>query len=47
MLFKDKVIQVKNVSKNFALYEDPKDRLKQMIFPRLQKLIGLKEKKSS
>tara|TARA_B110000444_G_C18813792_1_gene584051 strand:- start:74 stop:1444 length:1371 start_codon:yes stop_codon:yes gene_type:complete len=45
MLFKDKVIQVKNVSKNFALYEDPKDRLKQMIFPRLQKLIGLKEKK--
>ena len=45
MLFEDVVIQIKNVSKNFALYRDPKDRLKQMIFPKLQKLIRLKQKK--
>lgn len=37
-------ITVKNLSKRYAIFGNPRDRLKQMILPRLQRLIGLKPK---
>jgi lipopolysaccharide transport system ATP-binding protein len=37
-------ISVKNVSKSFAIYETPRDRLKQFLLPRLRRLFGLAEK---
>lgn len=33
-------IKVENISKMFQLYKQPQDRLKQSIYPRLQRLIG-------
>ncbi|WP_133716050.1 ABC transporter ATP-binding protein [Methylocaldum gracile] len=33
-------IRVKNLSKCYQIYDRPQDRLKQSIFPRLQKLVG-------
>jgi homopolymeric O-antigen transport system ATP-binding protein len=33
-------IRVRNLSKRYQIYDDPKDRLKQSIVPRLQKLAG-------
>lgn len=38
-------IQVKNISKCYQIYGKPQDRLKQSIFPRLQKLVGRNETK--
>ncbi|HEX4946554.1 MAG TPA: ABC transporter ATP-binding protein [Blastocatellia bacterium] len=36
------VIRVEGVSKSFSIYERPNDRLKQMLVPRMQKLLGKK-----
>ena len=36
----DTVIQVQNVSKHYLMYDRPEDRLKQMVIPRLRRLIG-------
>ena len=36
----DSVIQVQNVSKHYLMYDRPEDRLKQMVIPRLRRLIG-------
>ena len=33
-------IRVKGVSKSFSIYDAPRDRLKQMVMPRLQRLLG-------
>ncbi|MES2823714.1 MAG: ABC transporter ATP-binding protein [Pseudomonadota bacterium] len=40
----DCVIKVSKLSKCFQIYEKPEDRLKQSLFPRLQKLVGLNTK---
>lgn len=37
------VIEVENLSKGYPIYRQPRDRLKQMIIPRLQRIIGLKQ----
>jgi lipopolysaccharide transport system ATP-binding protein len=37
-------ILVENVSKSFAIYESPRDRLKQFLLPRLRRLFGLAPK---
>jgi lipopolysaccharide transport system ATP-binding protein len=37
-------IRVSNMSKGYEIYEQPQDRLKQSIFPRLQRLVGLTSK---
>ncbi len=37
------IIQVKNLSKAFEVYDKPEDRLKQMLMPRLRSLLGLKD----
>ena len=36
----DTVIRVQNVSKCYQLYDKPQDRLKQAIYPRVQRLLG-------
>jgi homopolymeric O-antigen transport system ATP-binding protein len=36
------VIRVRNLSKRYEIYDDPSDRLKQSIVPRLQQLAGMK-----
>ena len=36
----DVAIQVRNISKCYQIYDKPHDRLKQSIYPRLQKLMG-------
>jgi lipopolysaccharide transport system ATP-binding protein len=41
----DPVIRVNKLSKSFPIYAQPSDRLKQFIFPRLQRLFGLSPKK--
>lgn len=33
-------IRVQNLSKSYHLYDDPRDRLKQFLFPRMQRLVG-------
>lgn len=38
-------IRVENLSKNYAIYSQPQDRLKQSILPRLQSLVGRPPKK--
>lgn len=38
-------IRGQNLSKRYQLYDSPRDRLKQFMFPRIQKLLGLKSKK--
>jgi lipopolysaccharide transport system ATP-binding protein len=38
------IIRVRNLSKSFPIYASPADRLKQFIFPRIQRLFGLKVK---
>lgn len=40
----DPVISLSNVSKNYLIYDQPQDRLKQMIFPKLARLAGLPAK---
>jgi len=37
-------IRVRNLSKRYEIYDDPKDRLRQSIVPRLQRLAGLRQK---
>lgn len=39
------VITVSNLSKNYQIYEQPRDRLKQFILPRIQRLLGLQPKR--
>lgn len=41
----DILISVQNVGKCYLIYDHPRDRLKQYIFPRLQKLLGRPQKK--
>jgi len=41
----DIAIKVENLSKCFQIYEQPRDRLKQFIMPRLQRLVGQTPKK--
>jgi lipopolysaccharide transport system ATP-binding protein len=41
----DIAIRVNNISKCFDIYENPRNRLKQFIFPRLQRLLGRPIKK--
>ena len=36
----DVVISVKNLSKRFEIYDRPADRLKQFLFPKIQRLLG-------
>lgn len=38
------IIRVRNLSKRFPIYANPADRLKQFIFPRVQRLLGLEVK---
>jgi lipopolysaccharide transport system ATP-binding protein len=38
------IIRVRNLSKSFPIYASPADRLKQFVFPRIQRLFGLKVK---
>jgi lipopolysaccharide transport system ATP-binding protein len=45
MFSDDIVIRVSNLSKNFHIYDQPFDRLKQSIMPRLQRLAGRQPKK--
>ncbi|MBU1337213.1 MAG: ABC transporter ATP-binding protein [Alphaproteobacteria bacterium] len=40
----DIAIRVKNVSKRYDLYAQPSDQLKQLVMPRLRKLVGLPPK---
>src|SRR6185436_12083055 len=40
MLSSDIAIKVEHLSKVYLMYERPDDRLKQFIYPRLQRLIG-------
>lgn len=41
----DIAIKVENLSKCYHIYDQPRDRLKQMILPRLQSVVGLQPKK--
>jgi lipopolysaccharide transport system ATP-binding protein len=41
----DIAISVKNLSKRYEIYNSPRDRLKQFLFPRIQNLIGYQVKK--
>ncbi len=41
---KTNAISINNISKNFAIYSSPSNRLQQMILPKLQKLLRIKEK---
>lgn len=40
----DIVIEVKELSKCYQIYESPRDRLKQFIFPKIQRIVGIKSK---
>lgn len=39
-MYSDIVIKVENLSKCYQIYDQPRDRLKQFVFPRMQQLIG-------
>ena len=41
---KTNAISINNISKNFAIYSSPSNRLQQMILPKLLKLLRIKEK---
>ncbi|MGL4601039.1 MAG: ABC transporter ATP-binding protein [Plesiomonas sp.] len=41
----DLAIKIENVSKCYHIYEKPRDRLKQFIFPRIQKIFRLTQRK--
>lgn len=41
----DEAIRVEDVSKTFEIYDSPRDRLKQFLLPRLQRLFGLTQRK--
>lgn len=38
----DIIIKVENLSKRYLIYDKPQDRLKQAIYPRLQRMLGMK-----
>ncbi|KZC25197.1 ABC transporter ATP-binding protein [Rhodanobacter thiooxydans] len=38
--FNESVIDVRNVSKCYQIYEKPSDRLKQALYPRIQRIVG-------
>lgn len=40
--FKDLAIDVRNISKCYQIYERPSDRLKQAMYPRIQRAVGAK-----
>lgn len=40
----DVVITIKNLSKSYQIYEQPRDRLKQFILPSVQRLVGMQPK---
>lgn len=40
----DVVIRVKDLGKRFEIYENPRNRLKQFLLPRFQRVFGLKQK---
>ena len=42
---KDVAIQVRNVSKHYVMFDRPEDRFKQMVVPRLERLIGRKPRR--
>lgn len=37
------IIKAQNLSKNYQLYENPRDRLKQFLLPRIQRVLGRKQ----
>ena len=41
----NQIISVKNLCKKFAIYDDPSLRLKQMVVPKFQKILNLKQSK--
>ncbi|PJI46683.1 MAG: sugar ABC transporter ATP-binding protein [Pseudomonas sp.] len=41
----DMAIKVANLSKCYHIYDQPRDRLKQMILPRLQRLVGMQPRR--
>ncbi len=40
MSFDEPVIKVENLGKRYDIYSNPRDRLKQIIVPRLARLVG-------
>lgn len=44
-MYSEVVIKVERLSKCYQIYEKPRDRLKQFILPRIQKMLGLQLKK--
>jgi len=45
MSYNDLAINIENVSKVFELYNTPRDQLKQFLLPRIQKRLGIRQKK--
>lgn len=45
MSSKDTAIVVRNVSKLYQIYDNPRDRLKQFFYPKLQRIVGASPKK--
>lgn len=43
-MFSEEVIKVSSLSKCFEIYQDPKDRLKQIVYPSLRNIVGLEPK---
>lgn len=43
-MFSEIAIKVENLSKRYHIYDQPRDRLKQMILPRLQRAVGIQSK---
>lgn len=41
----DVIIKVEGISKCYEIYTEPRDRLKQLVFPILQRMIGIQQKK--
>ena len=39
------IIKVEGVSKRYEIYQEPLDRLKQLVFPAFQKVIGIRQRK--
>ena len=41
---KSAIITVNNISKEYLIYKNPEDRLKQAIFPKFRKILGITKK---
>ena len=39
----DQAITLSNVSKHYLMYQRPEDRLKQMIIPKLQRMMAMEQ----